>query len=315
MDTSLALVGQVEKRPVVFSLTDAEIEEIRAKYSKLDATTPKGYEEVRQAIGVVRGTRVAVEKRRVELKADALEYGREVDSKAKRLTALIESIEQPLLAKKQAVDDEKARIKAAEEAARLAALEAKLAEERAAEEARLKGIRDAEAARLAVERAQLDAERAALAEERRRIDEANAAARADEEARQAAVREQERQQREAEDLRLKAEREALDRERREFAAKREAADRAEADRLAQAQAEADATAAREAEELAAAEREARRQELQPDAKKLTAFAAKVQAVQAPAVKSAIAQRLLSDFIAKVALAAFDLTDLERVANG
>jgi threonine aldolase len=53
----------------------------------------------------------------VALKADALEYGRVVDSVAKRITAEIESVENVLSAAKQIVDDEKARVKREAEAA------------------------------------------------------------------------------------------------------------------------------------------------------------------------------------------------------
>jgi len=47
----------------------------------------------------------------VEFKAKALEYGRSVDSEAKRITVEIEAIEDHLMAEQKKVDDEIARIK------------------------------------------------------------------------------------------------------------------------------------------------------------------------------------------------------------
>ncbi|MDD5304859.1 MAG: hypothetical protein PHS14_17315, partial [Elusimicrobia bacterium] len=133
---------------VRYDVTEAQIAETKAKFSALSADTWKGYEEVRLAIAQVRDTRVAVEKRRVELKADALAYGRLVDSEAKRFTNLLLEIEEPLKAKKAAVDDEKARKKAEEDAAKLRAIEAELAAKRAKEEAEARAAREAEEKRL-----------------------------------------------------------------------------------------------------------------------------------------------------------------------
>lgn len=143
---------------VVYQITEEDINAKLAKYTGLTADTPQGYELVRLAIGDLRNARVAIEKRRKELKADSLEYGRKVDAVAKHLTEKIEAIEQPLKAAKATVDDEKARIKAEQEAAAQRVIEEKMRAEREAEEARLKADREA----LATERAALDAQRAEL---------------------------------------------------------------------------------------------------------------------------------------------------------
>src|SRR5258708_6309483 len=111
----------------LFDITAEQIKATRDKYAALDATTPAGYEEVRQAVGLVRATRVAVEKRRVDLKAGLLQRGREIDGAAKQLTALIEEIENPLVDKKKAIDDEKARVKAEAEARQLRELNERMA--------------------------------------------------------------------------------------------------------------------------------------------------------------------------------------------
>jgi colicin import membrane protein len=241
-----ALATTSSTNVVSYDVTDAAIEATRAKYAALEATTPQGYEEVRLAIAEVRTTRVAIEKRRVELKADALEYGRKVDSEAKRLTTLIESIEAPLAAKKAAVDNEKARLKAEAEAARLREIEERLARERAAEEARLKAARDAEDARLAEERKRLDAERVALAEERAKAEADARERRAAEDARLAAAAEERRVADEAAAAKRRAEQEEIERQRAELAARQEAVEAAERARKAEDDARAKAAAAKAA---------------------------------------------------------------------
>ena len=143
---------------VVYPITEADITARFAGYAELTADSPQGYKAVQAAIGELRSARVDVEKRRKDLKAESLEYGRRVDEVAKYLTGLIEAIEHPLKAKKAAVDEEKARVKAEKEAAERAAVEAQIRAEQEAEAARLK----AEAERLAQERAALEQERAAL---------------------------------------------------------------------------------------------------------------------------------------------------------
>ena len=95
---------------VVYALNDAMLAMAADVCKDLSADTPKGYEEVRLAIAGLRTNRVEVEARRKFLKKDALEYGRAVDDEAKRLTAAITAIEEPLLQKKHDVDYEKAEV-------------------------------------------------------------------------------------------------------------------------------------------------------------------------------------------------------------
>ena len=80
---------------VVFSVTDAGIAELEAKHRGLVVAhgDKKGYLALTQAIAEVRTARTDVEKRRKELKQDALEYGRLVDSTAKAITERLEAIE------------------------------------------------------------------------------------------------------------------------------------------------------------------------------------------------------------------------------
>lgn len=257
---------------VEYSVSDAAIEKLRERYSGLTIADSHDYEKVRTAIADVRDIRVQVEKTRVELKADALAYGRKVDAEAKRITNLLLEIEEPLKLEKAKVDDEKARIKREKEEAEQRRIEAELQAKREAEEAAAKAEREriaaeqkAESDRLAKERAELEKERAAAEEERRKaqavIDEQNriAQAKLDEEA-----------------AKLKAERERLAREQFELEAK----ERAEADARAKVEREA-------AEKLAREEREAEEREhraaMAPDFEKLAVFAKAIESLQSPEV--------------------------------
>lgn len=53
--------GTNQLPPVRYSVTEAAIEDYRAKFTGLDPTTPDGYEETRVAIGVLRTKRGEVE--------------------------------------------------------------------------------------------------------------------------------------------------------------------------------------------------------------------------------------------------------------
>ena len=128
-------VGVSPRIAVCARVTDAAIDVLRQEYAGLEIKTTADYERVRLAIADVRDRRVTVEKTRVELKAGALEYGRRVDSEAKRITAMLAEIEEPLKAEKQRVDDEKARVKREKEEAERARIEAELKAKREAEEA------------------------------------------------------------------------------------------------------------------------------------------------------------------------------------
>lgn len=279
---------------VTYAVTEEQIAETNARYAALSCDTPKGYEEVRLAIAEVRDARVAVEKRRVELKADALAYGRLVDSKAKELTAMLLEIEEPLKAKKQAVDDEKARIRAEAEAAKRAAIEAEIATRRAEEEEKARLVREAEERRLAEVRAALEAERAKLAEAQAALEAARKAEedrreaeRKAEEERLAAIRRAEEErlavERRAEEERQRAERAALEAERKAVAAAREAQERAEFERQAKLRAEREAAEKAERAKREATEAEARR----PDVEKVRTFAAQLREIAMPTVNDAV----------------------------
>lgn len=259
---------------VTYDVDEAALALVREKCAGLACDTPAGYEEVRVAIASLRDTRVKIEKRRVELKADALAYGRLVDTEAKRVTALVAAIEDPLKAKKDAVDNEKARIKAEEDAAKLKAIQDEIDAANAAKEAAAKAIRDAEEARLAAERAALAKEREALEAERAKAEAARKVEQDRIAAEQAVIAEAQRKQREA----LEAERRALDKARQD-------AERAEFERQAKIQAEKDAAVRVERERVEKLRRDAELAALLPDLEKVKAFAASIRALTAPKVKS------------------------------
>lgn len=291
---------RLSNTPIVFHISDARIDELRRELSGMKIVDSADYARVTKGIGVCRTLRTQVEKCRKDLKEESLLYGRKVDAEAKRLTAMLEEIEEPLKAEKQRIDDEKeAAKKAAEEAKRLkieqrindlSAVNAKahplivaewsdeefqsqLAKARAAfEEAeRLAKI---EAERLAKEEAdrqeamrqeqlRLDAERAELAK-----------IRAEQEAAAKAERE-----------RMQAEREAIEAEKARLA--REQFDRDESDRKkreAEELAERQRLAAIEAEEQRKAEL-SRLEALKPDKEKLLAFALSISLLEIPVLKT------------------------------
>lgn len=286
---------------VTYPVNPAEIAETKAKYAALSCDTPQGYEQVRLAIAHVRTTRVAVEDRRVALKADALAYGRLVDSRAKEITALLLEIEEPLKAKKAAVDDEKARIKAEAEAAKLRALEAEIAANRARQEEEARLVREAEEKRIAEERAALEAERAKLAEAQAKLDaerkaeqdRIDAAARAERE-RIDAEREKLATERRAEEDRQRAEREKIEAERKAIAAEREKAERSEFERRAREKAEREAVEKIERDRLAAEKRAAEIAALRPDLDKIAAFSAEIRGLRFPVLSDAMLVKKAGD---------------------
>ena len=250
-----------EEIVVQFGVDLAAIEAKKLECSALEFDTPANYKMANKALGEVRDARTGVEKRRKELKADALEYGRKVDAAAKMLTGFILEVEEPLQAKKDATDK-----------AKDAEREAKAAAVRAAEEARIRAANEAREAELRVE---MEAKEKALAEAQAKIDAANAELAAKQEA---FAKEQSRitELQEAETQRIAAETRRIAEEKRQAElaeARRVAA--IEAERVARETAErelAEAHERRVAELERVAALKAREEALKPDKEKLAAFA-------------------------------------------
>ncbi len=98
--------AEVVGLPVEYTVTAAVLEALKAQYSVVpDCSTKKGYKETKAALSVLRPIRTGLEKERKKLKADALEYGRRVDSVAKEIKETIEGIEKPFLDAKAAEDE------------------------------------------------------------------------------------------------------------------------------------------------------------------------------------------------------------------
>lgn len=278
---------------------DAAIAEMREKFLPLTINgidDKDGFKAVHDARMIVKNTRVAVEKKRKELKEDALAYGRAVDSEAKRLTAMLEPIESHLEAEESAVTEAKAKIQREAEEAKQRALQARMEalaeygvyrppaavaaltpEEYAALLSQSKTAFDEAKAEAEAAAAKRKAEEEALAAERARLEEIQ-------------------RQQKAEADRLAAEKKKLDDERlaRERAAelekaKAEAAEKARieaerkhAEQQAKEKAEAEAKAAREKAAAEVAEAAARKKEAErPQREKLATVADKVDAIDVP----------------------------------
>ncbi len=311
-----------------FSVADEKISEWSAEFMPLtisDVSDTAALKVVHDARMRIRNARVAVEKKRKELKADALKYGSMVDAEAKRITELLNPIEAHLTAEEDRVNAERERI-------RLQKIEAA----RAATQARVDAL-TAVGCVVAYADAQMLKEsdyQAKLAEatETHRVEQERLAAA---EAEQQRLRAEEDARRQAESDRLAAERAELDRireaqeaEAANLAAERqrlvdEEAARVRAAEVEQARVEAAEQAriateqriAREAEqakaraEAEAAER-ARVEALRPDREKLLAVAHAVAQMAVPSVSpaAAAARHQVMDVLEKAA------AEIQRVAN-
>ena len=105
---------KMSSQVITFDVTEAAIQKLDEKYAdgSMVISDTKTYKAVVAGIAEVRGYRLKVEARRKELKADALEHGRNIDSKAKQIATLLAPIEARLNAVKQVEDDRKAEAKA-----------------------------------------------------------------------------------------------------------------------------------------------------------------------------------------------------------
>lgn len=224
-----ALVPMGSDRPIVYETTADDIAALTLKYRDIDPT--KDMETARRARADLRGRRTAIEARRKEIKAEALEFGRKVDKAAKELTGWIEAIEDPIDTAIKAIEQAEARAKfESENAERLAREEAERAA-KAAEDAKKKAEQEAEDARLAEVARQQGIEADRLAEEKAKVDKA--------------VRDAEKRQKEAQ--------KKLDDDRAKFEAeKAETARKAKEDADARAKAEREAAEAKVAQERAEA---------------------------------------------------------------
>ena len=295
---------------IEYDVTTAAIEEMRNRYMDLtiDGIDDKeGFELVHDARMTVKGHRVAVEKKRKELKADALAWGKKVDKEAKRIFALLEPIETHLHTEESRITEEKQRIKEEEQRLEQERIQARIDEltkfdcnvpffelaamtdeeyghtlsgaitKWEAEQAALAEEQRLEEERKEKERLDREAEEARLAEERAKQEQI-AKEQAEKEA--AILAEQERIELMAEEYQkeLDAKRKAFEDEKRLEAAKKEAAEKA-----LKEQAEA---------EIREQEEKARYEAMAPDKEKIFGYAVALEAVDMPDVDTDEAEGLL-----------------------
>jgi len=108
-------VAEMKTNVVKYSITDAAIAEMKQEYSGMAIANTKDYRAVQKAISTITAKRTEVEKTRKEFKAGALEYGKKIDTEAKRVTALLREVEDPLKELKAEVDNRKAAEQAEKE--------------------------------------------------------------------------------------------------------------------------------------------------------------------------------------------------------
>lgn len=154
--TAVAIKSEnyIEAELQKFNVTDAAIAEMSANYLTIkvtDHTDKENAKLARERRLEVKNIRVAVEKTRKELKADALKFTQAIDGEARRITGLLEPIETHLQAQEDIVAKYKERLEA-EERARIAAEQ------------------EAERRRLEAERAQLEAEKAEIERQKAEIE-------------------------------------------------------------------------------------------------------------------------------------------------
>ncbi len=110
----------IENELKKFNVTDNAIAELRQQYMPLIVNgidDREGLKVVNAARKVVKGYRIDVDKRRKELNSDALEFQRRINGEAKRITALLEPIEEHLANEEKKINDEIERIKREKEEA------------------------------------------------------------------------------------------------------------------------------------------------------------------------------------------------------
>jgi colicin import membrane protein len=102
-----------------YSATKAALATLADQYKGVvyDVTTKEGMQAAKAGRNEIRGYRTALEAKRVEIKAPALERCRLIDAEAKRITAELEALENPIAAQIKVEEDRIAAEKAAKEEA------------------------------------------------------------------------------------------------------------------------------------------------------------------------------------------------------
>lgn len=116
VDTAAVSDGKVL---VNYSRTEAALADLRERYTgaQFDLTTTKGDKAARAARQELVTLRTGLEKKRLELKRPAIEFGKKIDAEAERITGQIKALEKPI--DEQIDADEKRRANEAAERKRL----------------------------------------------------------------------------------------------------------------------------------------------------------------------------------------------------
>jgi len=94
----------------VFKKTDAALALLSEKYSKIpDVNTKDGYDFVKKGVKELTSYRTTLDAERQRIKKPYLDAGRIIDNEAKRITAKLVELEEPMKAAKKEVDDRKKR--------------------------------------------------------------------------------------------------------------------------------------------------------------------------------------------------------------
>lgn len=236
-----------------YTQTEQALAELRMKYADVvfDVATTKGMADAKAARAELRTLRVNLEAKRKEIKAPALKRCNEIDTEAKRITAELSEMEDPIDTAIKAEEDRKANAKA--EAERLEQ-ERTEARNRRFDAIKALPLRAVDATAAQIEAIIAEAQADALSDiEEKYLPAAKYAMDLSVLSLKAALDKRRAADKAAADeaARIKAERDELDRLRAEQAARQ-----AEADRLAAAERERIAAEQRQKEEAARAEREA-----------------------------------------------------------
>jgi len=117
-ENSKALTIMIGNAVKQYSITDNAIEEMKQRLGGLTVTSVEdkaAYDVVKAGWQEVKNLRIAIEHKRKALNRNAIDYKAAVDAEAKRITSLLEEIEEPLKERKEWFDNEKLRLKAEEE--------------------------------------------------------------------------------------------------------------------------------------------------------------------------------------------------------
>lgn len=94
------------KFPLIeYGITEAALAELAEQYKEPDASTDEGYEHCKDGCRELTAVRTAIETRRKDLKAPAINWGRDVDKRAKDIVRRVKEIEAPVRAEKERIDE------------------------------------------------------------------------------------------------------------------------------------------------------------------------------------------------------------------